>query len=111
MPGGVVGPGDEDDLLVAAGHGLHLSLKWSPRRAHQQQPVLGLDGLQSLGKLLLETLRIRLEYQVKGMSLNGHRMNRYYDALQSTYIEMKSCKLWPSVGPAGKRPGVQFPDW
>ena len=61
MPGRVVWPGDEYDLLVAGGERLHLAVERHARAADEQQAVVGLDRLQRLGQLLLETLRVRLE--------------------------------------------------
>ena len=61
MPGGVIGPRDEDDLLVGGAEGFGVGVKRGGRRAHQQQPVLGLDRLQRLRQVLLQTLRVRLQ--------------------------------------------------
>ena len=61
MPGRVVGPGDEYDLLVAGGERLHLAVERHARATDEQQAVVRLDRLQRLGQLLLETLRVRLE--------------------------------------------------
>ena len=35
VSGGIIGAGYDDNLLVSAGHGLHLAIKWSARGAHQ----------------------------------------------------------------------------
>ena len=61
VPGSIVWSGYKDNFLVAAGHGFHLSFKRSPGCPHQQQAVLGLNGLQGLGELLLEAFGVRLE--------------------------------------------------